>query len=127
MPEVIADRSGVEAVLQNLLSNAIKYRHPDREPVVRISAEAANGMCMVRVEDNGIGIAPEYREKVFEMFGRLHGREQYPGNGIGLALCRRIVERHGGRIWLESEPGAGSAFCFTLPAAAEEVAVAASQ
>ncbi len=101
-------------LLKNLVSNAIKY-HGEAPPQVEISAEETETEWVVRCRDNGIGIAREYLVKIFEPFQRLHSRREYPGTGIGLAVCRKIVERHGGRIWAESEAGRGSTFVFTLP------------
>jgi signal transduction histidine kinase len=102
-------------VFQNLVSNAIKYRDPERTPRVHISALRERGFWRVCVEDNGIGIAPEHQRQIFAIFKRLHSRDRYPGAGIGLALCQTIIEREGGRIWVESSPGKGARFCFTLP------------
>lgn len=115
MPTVIADRAQMVRLAQNLLSNAIKFCPAGRAPVVKIGAARAGGDWLIRFEDNGIGIDAEYCDRIFEVFQRLHDRSQYPGTGIGLAICRRIVERHGGRIWVEPAAGPGSAFCFTLP------------
>jgi signal transduction histidine kinase len=101
------------SVFQNLVENAIKYRS-DRSPEIRISfQETAEQFCFA-VADNGIGIAPEYHEKIFSPFKRLHGKK-VPGTGIGLAICRRVLERYGGRIWVESEMDKGTTFIFTLP------------
>lgn len=114
-PLLAIKRVHLEQVLQNLISNALKYRS-QREPVIAIEAHR-NGNCwQVRVSDNGIGIPPDHHERVFEPFSRLTARSQASGTGLGLALCRRIVDRSGGRIWVESEPGKGSSFYFTIPA-----------
>jgi len=119
LPAVVADRSQVVQLFQNLVGNAIKF-HRDDVPVVRVSATAAEGapaMARFTVADNGIGIAPEYLDRVFLIFQRLHERSKYPGTGIGLAIAQKVVENHGGRIWIESIPGEGSRFQFTLPTA----------
>jgi light-regulated signal transduction histidine kinase (bacteriophytochrome) len=102
-------------LFQNLIGNAIKFRN-DKQPKVHISAQRQDYVWQFYVSDNGIGIAPQHQDQIFGMFKRLHGRGSYPGTGIGLAICQKIVERHGGRIWVESEIGKGSTFCFTLPA-----------
>jgi PAS domain S-box-containing protein len=113
LPAVLADRVQMVQVLQNLISNAIKFRG-NEPPGVHVSADHGEKEWTVRVRDNGIGIDPRYYDKLFIIFKRLHSREEYPGTGIGLATCKKIVERHGGRIWAESEPGKGSTFCFTI-------------
>jgi light-regulated signal transduction histidine kinase (bacteriophytochrome) len=114
LPTVSGDRLLLAQLFQNLVGNALKFR--GEQPVrVRVDAQLENGVWTVSVADNGIGIAPEYREKIFLIFQRLHDRGKYPGTGIGLAICKKVVEYHGGRIWVESEPGKGSRFCFTLP------------
>jgi PAS domain S-box-containing protein len=113
LPTVQADRRQMVQLLQNLVGNAVKFRG-DARPDVRIGARRDGGGWRVYVRDNGIGIAPEHQEQVFVIFRRLHSREAYPGSGIGLAICRKIVERHGGRIWVESTTGRGSTFWFTL-------------
>ena len=115
LPIVSCDPFQILQVFQNLLSNAVKFRRPDVPLRIRIFARAVDGHWEIAVEDNGIGIEPGFKERVFEIFERLHPREHPPGRGIGLAVCRRVIERHGGRIWVESEPGVGSAFRFTLP------------
>ncbi len=113
----MGDRSELEQLLQNLVANALKFRDGGRAQVwVRAEADDS-GMARIAVADGGIGIAPEQREHVFEMFGRLHDRETYEGTGIGLAICRKIVERHGGRIWIDEREGGGTVFRFTLPVA----------
>jgi chemotaxis family two-component system sensor kinase Cph1 len=101
-------------VLQNLVGNAIKFRGKE-PPVVSVQAEKAEQHWLFRVSDNGIGIAPEYAENIFVVFQRLHARTEYPGNGIGLAICKKIVERYGGKIWVEAQTGSGSTFKFTMP------------
>lgn len=116
-PDVMADPSQLQHVFQNLISNSIKFRRDDESPRIHVSARSLDGMVQFSVQDNGIGIEPQYFERIFVIFQRLHARNLYDGTGIGLALCKRIVERHGGRIWVESEPGKGSTFHFTLPAA----------
>ncbi len=116
LPVLKGDPTQLGQLFQNLIANAIKFRD-DRPPRVDIEAARENGHWKFAVRDNGIGIEEEYQERIFEIFQRLHSREQYEGSGIGLAVCRRIVERHGGRIWLESETGEGTTFLFTIPAA----------
>ena len=115
LPAVRVQVTHLQQVLQNLIGNAIKYRSPERTPVVQVSAEQHDGNWVFAVTDNGIGIDPEYKETIFGLFKRLHTAEEYSGTGIGLALCQRIVDRYHGRIWVESEPGRGSTFRFTLP------------
>lgn len=114
LPSVMADASQMRQLFQNLISNAIKYR-ADERPKIHISAQELEKEWKIAVSDNGIGIDPEHQKKIFDIFSRLHTREQYPGTGIGLAICKRIVERHGGQIWVESETGKGSTFYFTVP------------
>jgi light-regulated signal transduction histidine kinase (bacteriophytochrome) len=123
LPAVLADAGRVVQVFQNLVGNAIKFRIPGVAPHVHIEARRAPEhphQWLFRVADNGIGIDPKYFDRVFAIFQRLHTREEYPGTGIGLALCQRIVERHNGHIWIESELGHGTAFLFTLPEADPE-------
>ncbi len=116
LPAVRADQGQLAQVFQNLIGNALKFRG-ERPPRIRLAAEKSNGKCLFRVEDNGIGIDKQYSDRVFQMFQRLHERGRYEGNGIGLAIARKIVERHGERIWFESEPGNGTTFYFTMPSA----------
>jgi len=114
LPVVRGNSVPLVHLFQNLVSNALKYRS-DRKPVVKITATEEPGYWSFAVEDNGIGIAKEFQAQIFGIFKRLHDRTEYPGTGIGLAICQKIVERQGGRIWVESEPGRGSTFFFTLP------------
>lgn len=115
LPLVRAHRAHLSQLFQNLIGNAIKYRSVDRTPIVHIDAEHQDAFWVFSVRDNGIGIQPEFKEQIFGLFSRLHNADRYPGTGIGLALCQRIVERYHGRIWVDSEPGRGSEFRFTLP------------
>ncbi len=115
LPVVRGDASQLGQVFQNLVGNALKFRRPGHPPRVVVRAERDGGMWRFAVQDNGIGIAPEFTERVFVVFQRLHTREEYEGTGIGLAIAKRIVERHGGRMWVESTLGEGSTFHFTLP------------
>ena len=114
LPTVTADRLQLTQLFQNLINNAIKFRG-QQQPQIHISAVNMATAWQFAVRDNGIGIEPQYFERIFQVFQRLHTRQDYPGTGIGLALCKKIVERHGGVIWVESELGQGSTFYFTLP------------
>ena len=117
LPTVMADGLQLDQLFQNLIGNAIKFRGDER-PRIHVSASRNDSRWTFSVRDNGIGIAPEYAERIFIIFQRLHGRQEYPGTGIGLAVCKKIVEQHGGRIWVESDPrkGKGATFYFTLTA-----------
>src|SRR5579871_3972345 len=115
LPSVPMDATHLQQLFQNLIGNAIKYRSPERQPVVHVAAERQGEDWVFAVTDNGIGIDPAYKETIFGLFKRLHTVDEYSGTGIGLALCQRIVDRYLGRIWVESEPGRGSTFRFTLP------------
>ncbi|HEY1918793.1 MAG TPA: CHASE3 domain-containing protein [Streptosporangiaceae bacterium] len=116
LPEVMGDMTLLTMLWQNLLGNGIKFRSPDRSPVMRVTVSGPQaGLWRFCVQDNGIGIAPEFSDKIFVIFQRLHGRDDYPGTGIGLALCKRIVEYYGGTISLDEQYGEGTRICFTLP------------
>lgn len=114
LPSINSSEILIGQVFQNLINNAVKFRG-EKAPRVHISAEEKKTEWEFSVKDNGIGIEKEYAERIFLIFQRLHGPEQYPGTGIGLAICKRIIERYGGRIWVESKPGEGSTFLFTIP------------
>jgi PAS domain S-box-containing protein len=115
LPTVMGNPMLLGQLLQNLIANAIKF-HGNAPPVVQVSSFERGDQWLFAVKDNGIGIEPQYAERIFEVFQRLHGRGEYEGTGIGLAICRKVVEQHGGRIWVESQPGQGSTFYFTMPA-----------
>ncbi len=119
MPEVVADSTQLVQLFQNLIANAVKFRGDD-PPRVHVSAARADKTWLFSVRDNGIGIDPEHTGRIFSMFQRLHTQDRYPGTGIGLAICKKIVECHGGRIWVESMPGMGATFRFTLPVCAQD-------
>ncbi len=114
LPVIPGDAAQLEQLVEQLLDNALKFRaaHPLR---IHIAAQREPGAWRIDVRDNGIGLDPQYAEQIFALFRRLHPPDEYPGTGIGLAVCKKIVERHGGRIWVESSPGPGATFCFTLP------------
>jgi light-regulated signal transduction histidine kinase (bacteriophytochrome) len=114
LPEVIGNPFQLSRLFQNIIENSLKYRR-EESPKIEISASQQGTSWRFSIADNGLGIQPEFTEKIFGMFQRLHGRDKYSGSGIGLAICRRIVSLHGGRIWVESEFGKGSVFNFTIP------------
>jgi len=113
LPQVMGDENQLLQLFQNLIGNAVKFRG-DQPVKVHVGVKQQKGNWLFRISDNGIGIEPQHAERIFIIFQRLHSRSQYPGTGIGLAICKKIVERHGGRIWVESEQGAGATFCFFL-------------
>jgi light-regulated signal transduction histidine kinase (bacteriophytochrome) len=114
LPVVMADDVQLLQLFQNLISNAMKFQN-DPQPKIRISVKEESHLYEFSIMDNGIGIDPQNADRIFEMSQRLHSQDEYPGAGIGLATCKKIVERHGGRIWVDSELGNGSTFFFTLP------------
>ena len=114
LPVVRGDPGQLAQLIQNLVANALKF-HGDKPPRVHISVEPDGTMFRFAVRDEGIGIDPKFNERIFVIFQRLHSRNEYPGTGIGLSICRKIVERHGGSMWVESAPGEGATFLFTLP------------
>jgi signal transduction histidine kinase len=120
LPELSGDPVQISLLLENLIANAIKFRQDDESPKVHVSCHRNDTNWQLSVSDNGIGIRPRYQDRIFGMFKRAHKRSKYPGTGIGLAMCSKIVERHGGTIWVESEVGEGSTFHFTIPAVQED-------
>jgi PAS domain S-box-containing protein len=121
LPMLVADEGQLVQLLQNLIDNAIKFCNQET-PRVHVSAEKRGEVWLFSVKDNGIGIDPQHAQRIFEMFKRLHTREEYSGTGMGLAICKKIVERHGGHIWVQSQPGEGSTFYFTIPLIGGEAA-----
>lgn len=126
LPVVCADRSQLTQVFQNLIGNAIKFRGKEA-PAVSVQAEKSGEQWLFSVSDNGIGIAPEHAENIFVVFQRLHARTEYPGNGIGLAICKKIIQHYGGKIWVEGRVGHGSVFKFTLPSAGPAAALCSEE
>jgi signal transduction histidine kinase len=115
LPTIDGDELQLRQLMQNLISNALKFRREDVVPEVDVDAKSGDGAVEITVRDNGIGFEPQYAGRIFRVFERLHGRSRYQGTGIGLALCRKIAERHGGTIQAQSEPGVGSTFTVRLP------------
>ncbi len=116
LPSVLADSAQLAQVFQNLIGNAVKFRRRDVPAKIHVAVDISASPYVFSVHDNGIGIAAEYAERIFVIFQRLHTRAEYPGTGIGLSICKKVLERHGGRIWVESTLGEGATFHFTLPA-----------
>jgi chemotaxis family two-component system sensor kinase Cph1 len=114
LPVIIADETQMVQLFQNLIGNGLKFHGP-QPPLIHVSAKQEGTNWIFSFQDNGIGIEPQYFEKIFVIFQRLHTRDKYPGMGIGLAIAKKIVEQHGGRIWVESETEKGSTFYFTIP------------
>jgi chemotaxis family two-component system sensor kinase Cph1 len=115
LPTVMADRTQLMQLFQNLIGNAIKFKQPDQRPEIHIGVQRQDDTWLFSVRDNGIGIDPQFADRIFVIFQRLHTRDEYPGGGMGLAICKKIVECHRGRIWVESELGQGATFYFTIP------------
>jgi len=120
LPVVKADEPQLFQVFQNLIGNALKFRRDEAPPLVQVSANREERAWRFAVADNGIGIDPQFKDRLFNLFQRLHTPDEYPGTGIGLALCRKIIRKHGGEIWFDSAPGKGSTFFFTIPDQPEE-------
>jgi light-regulated signal transduction histidine kinase (bacteriophytochrome) len=119
LPEIYADGTQITQLFQNLIGNGLKFQKPGNTPKIRVWAEREGDFWRFSVQDNGIGLEPRFEDRIFRIFQRLHAKGEYEGTGIGLAICKRIVERHGGEIGVESIPGKGSTFFFTLPARME--------
>jgi light-regulated signal transduction histidine kinase (bacteriophytochrome) len=113
LPDIYCDELQIRQLFQNLISNAIKFR-AEKNPIIKISAEKTDRHWIFKIEDNGIGIDMRYKDQVFQIFSRLHAQDKYQGSGIGLSVCKKILERHGGQIWLESTPGRGTTIFFTI-------------
>lgn len=114
MPTIAGDKTQLVQLFQNIIANGIKYQK-EESPVIHVEAELRQKDWLFSVKDNGIGIAPQYQKRIFQIFQRLHTRQEYSGTGIGLAICKKIVDLHGGKIWVESEVGKGTSFLFTMP------------
>jgi light-regulated signal transduction histidine kinase (bacteriophytochrome) len=114
LPRFRGQQTAIKLLFQNLIMNGIKYQDPDHTPVITITGKELADSWLFSVEDNGIGISAGYHEKIFQVFSRLHSKDKYGGTGMGLATCKKIVSIHGGRIWVESQEGAGSCFHFTI-------------
>jgi light-regulated signal transduction histidine kinase (bacteriophytochrome) len=117
LPTLPADATQITQLFQNLIGNAVKF-HGEQPPQIHVGVRREPGSWVCSIRDNGIGIEPQYFDRIFQLFQRLHTRKHYPGTGIGLTICKRIVERHGGKIWVESRLGQGTTFFFSLPDAA---------
>ena len=114
LPTIKGDPLQINQLLQNLIANAIKF-HGENQPIIHVSAQEFGKDWLFSISDNGIGIEQHHQEQIFNIFKRLHTRDEYEGTGIGLSICKRIVQKHGGKIWVESEPGKGTTFYFTIP------------
>lgn len=117
-PVIRGDEIQLTQVFQNLINNAIKFRKKEEPPTIQICAQEKDDQWFFSIKDNGIGVDPEYMQRIFDLFGKLHARSEYAGSGIGLALCKRIIESHQGKIWVESEKGKGTTVCFVIPKSA---------
>ncbi|XPM61162.2 MAG: sensor histidine kinase [Leptolyngbya sp. IPPAS B-1204] len=120
MPTIVADGTQLMQLFQNLIGNAIKFRKPEEPPRIHIGVQRQEDAWLFSVQDNGIGIDPQFAQRIFVIFQRLHTRDEYPGSGMGLAICKKIVECHRGRIWVESQLGEGATFYFTIPVGGRE-------